>query len=231
MRKGLWIGAAATAFWCQPGSAAELVTTGSSQTCSSLCPGAGAVQPFDSSLGTLTGITLQIDASYSWFAFLLSGAPIGEIVTYNWSVSGIFTAVVNSLQYSVNLSGSGSASTGGFAHATITGSGAATFIVDPSVFDSFIDKADVCGISREVGVCVSGGGRFTGGTSTSTNENVYLDVTDDESSANYTVTYTYDPGGVPEPSTWAMMLLGFGAIGASIRRRRVVVAKSNAHAS
>ncbi len=27
-------------------------------------------------------------------------------------------------------------------------------------------------------------------------------------------------GAVPEPSTWAMMLVGFGAIGASIRRRR-----------
>ena len=28
------------------------------------------------------------------------------------------------------------------------------------------------------------------------------------------------PGVVPEPSTWAMMLLGFGAVGYSIRRRR-----------
>lgn len=27
-------------------------------------------------------------------------------------------------------------------------------------------------------------------------------------------------GGVPEPSSWAMMLLGFGAIGVSLRRRR-----------
>jgi len=27
-------------------------------------------------------------------------------------------------------------------------------------------------------------------------------------------------GGVPEPSTWAMMLLGFGAVGAGMRRRR-----------
>jgi hypothetical protein len=29
-----------------------------------------------------------------------------------------------------------------------------------------------------------------------------------------------DPGGVPEPSTWAMMLLGFGAAGFALRRRR-----------
>ena len=31
-------------------------------------------------------------------------------------------------------------------------------------------------------------------------------------------------GSVPEPSTWTMMILGFGAIGVNLRRRRVVVA-------
>jgi PEP-CTERM motif len=31
-------------------------------------------------------------------------------------------------------------------------------------------------------------------------------------------------GGVPEPATWAMMILGFGAAGAAIRRRRPAVA-------
>jgi PEP-CTERM motif len=30
-------------------------------------------------------------------------------------------------------------------------------------------------------------------------------------------------GGVPEPGTWAMMLLGFGAIGVAMRRRRAMV--------
>ena len=28
------------------------------------------------------------------------------------------------------------------------------------------------------------------------------------------------PGGVPEPATWAMMLMGFGAVGYAMRRRR-----------
>ena len=31
---------------------------------------------------------------------------------------------------------------------------------------------------------------------------------------------TSDVGGVPEPATWAMMLMGFGGLGAVIRRRR-----------
>lgn len=32
------------------------------------------------------------------------------------------------------------------------------------------------------------------------------------------------PGGVPEPATWSMMILGFGAAGSLLRRRRSVVA-------
>jgi len=31
------------------------------------------------------------------------------------------------------------------------------------------------------------------------------------------------PGGVPEPASWAMMLLGFGAIGGALRSRKVTV--------
>ena len=32
------------------------------------------------------------------------------------------------------------------------------------------------------------------------------------------------PAGVPEPATWALMIGGFGAAGAALRRRRVGVA-------
>ena len=42
----------------------------------------------------------------------------------------------------------------------------------------------------------------------------------------YVVEYNAAPpvGGIPEPSTWAMMILGFGAAGAAMRRRRVAPA-------
>lgn len=32
------------------------------------------------------------------------------------------------------------------------------------------------------------------------------------------------PGAIPEPGTWAMLIAGFGVVGASLRRRRVVAA-------
>jgi opacity protein-like surface antigen len=43
------------------------------------------------------------------------------------------------------------------------------------------------------------------------------------------ISYDYTPaaaGAVPEPASWAMMMLGFGAIGGAMRRRRSVVSTS-----
>jgi hypothetical protein len=36
-------------------------------------------------------------------------------------------------------------------------------------------------------------------------------------------TANFAVGAVPEPATWAMMLLGFGAVGYSMRRRKATV--------
>jgi hypothetical protein len=42
-------------------------------------------------------------------------------------------------------------------------------------------------------------------------------------SDNHTVGYFTTRGGVPEPATWAMMILGFGLVGFAARRRTTVV--------
>ncbi len=48
-------------------------------------------------------------------------------------------------------------------------------------------------------------------------------------SGNSTLTISRAVGAVPEPATWAMMLIGFGAIGMATRRRRsATLAVSNA---
>jgi hypothetical protein len=40
----------------------------------------------------------------------------------------------------------------------------------------------------------------------------------------YSETFDITSGGVPEPTTWALMLIGFGGMGAALRSRRRVVA-------
>lgn len=42
---------------------------------------------------------------------------------------------------------------------------------------------------------------------------------------NYTITIAAAVGAVPEPATWAMMLVGFGAIGVTMRRKSKVSTK------
>jgi hypothetical protein len=37
---------------------------------------------------------------------------------------------------------------------------------------------------------------------------------------------TYNFEAVPEPATWAMMIMGFGAAGSVVRRRRQALAKA-----
>jgi len=39
-------------------------------------------------------------------------------------------------------------------------------------------------------------------------------------SASYGGTLSFSPGPIPEPASWAMMLIGFGAVGSIVRRRR-----------
>jgi hypothetical protein len=42
-------------------------------------------------------------------------------------------------------------------------------------------------------------------------------------SAEAQISYDYTPGPVPEPASWAMMVIGFGVLGGAMRRRRSTV--------
>lgn len=50
--------------------------------------------------------------------------------------------------------------------------------------------------------------------------NNWNDIYNDYPSGGYVVEYSLNA--VPEPATWAMMIVGFGAVGASMRRRKNV---------
>ena len=66
--------------------------------------------------------------------------------------------------------------------------------------------------------------KFTGSfvaNSTSTNLSIFTDV-NAASGNDFGLDNISVVAAIPEPSTWALMLLGFGAIGASMRRRKTV---------
>lgn len=46
--------------------------------------------------------------------------------------------------------------------------------------------------------------------------------------ADFGVDRVYATAAVPEPATWAMMIFGFGAVGSTVRRRRVTLARATA---
>ena len=68
------------------------------------------------------------------------------------------------------------------------------------------------------------GGAFRGIQSTSTNIR-YLTLSGSYILAHSLTVAGAATGAVPEPATWAMMMLGFGAMGASLRRRAKVTAR------
>lgn len=92
----------------------------------------------------------------------------------------------------------------------VTKAGAIVSSYDLSGFRSLVDPEDE-------------GGKFEGLTLDELG-NIYL-VSDDGDGPNqsYLVKLGYN-GAVPEPATWAMMIVGFGLVGAAVRRRKTAVA-------
>ena len=75
--------------------------------------------------------------------------------------------------------------------------------------------------------CDANGTTLWGGirSATDANGNVLTDWTVRSASrTDYTKSLIPDAAGVPEPATWAMLILGFGAAGSLIRRRRALAA-------
>jgi len=93
----------------------------------------------------------------------------------------------------------------------------AGFSNDPIVFFDIPNASDPANASLVV--CSQPGfscGNFSG------NETVFASgyALADSSSVFFATVETVAPAGVPEPATWAMMLVGFGGLGAAMRARR-----------
>jgi hypothetical protein len=95
----------------------------------------------------------------------------------------------------------------------------------------FADGATLTGTYTPVGnIFVAGSSAIVGGTAYTLNQFSFRRTLGDSVSAfaptpggdtnDYAGSISFSAAAVPEPGTWAMMLLGFGAVGYSMRRRR-----------
>jgi hypothetical protein len=233
MRVGVMAaGAAALNLFVSAASADTITTTAS--TCAGDCFNwTSSLEPFDAGLGTLTGITLDVHGSKEvGYTALDDYDPVTNPThgTGQLAYNGTMSVKVNGVTYSVNVSGADNVTINGPLFSAFVASGSASFIIDPAVFASFIDTADNCDGFIDYpppGVCVDGlpggindllgavpAGNITGGAR--------FEPIDAENRATYALTYTYIPA-LPEPASWAMMLLGFAVIGVWSRRSPVRV--------
>ena len=105
--------------------------------------------------------------------------------------------------------------------------GQALYLTEPDGTKSDIFGICTCGVNNVLALGFASDTETTGvnfGEFSSTPEgNGIFDATRFLSASlrdqGYTATFTSD-GAVPEPATWAMMLVGFGGIGVAMRRKR-----------
>ena len=191
---------------------------------------------FDASKGTLDRVTLRVDLAKTraWGVSAPGGTTVpnlGWMIDGNWMLRSDNAALGTAL---VALTGSGTSVVAldrgadpVFGFFEVTARGSATYIFDPAqfigrrtTFDGF-DLGYLPGSDDTTftGVPVGGNVYQLNGACAVVNGNPLQLPESFCGSANYTLTYDYTPS-VPEPATWAMMLAGFAATGAALRRRR-----------
>ena len=185
---------------------------------------------FDPSLGTLNSVaaTVNLTTYRQWFVSTPAGSPVNTIT---WSINSFFNLVGyglpsnSGLPLTIATAGSGTLvqNDGVF---TVGAAGGGTFYLNPTAF-SGVGKFTIAEFDPGLSNIALNGTTATSsvpatlfqtpGTCFGT-----LSGSDACGFGGIRLTYDYTPvaAAVPEPATWAMMLLGFAAVGYSIRRRR-----------
>jgi hypothetical protein len=208
---------------------------------------------FNSNLGTLNSVTLKVDVLEKYRDWVIS-VPSDSSTTreVSWSIDGQYLLMGYSFPDGLSfpatyfpITGSGTttvtldpAANGmAYGYFTTMASGSASYSLDPAdfVFNILEGEPRFIFTGDDTGLYDAGGDtQFTvAGQSNLVQVSGFCNGSQGDDSCgwvNYTLTYDYTPSedtaAVPEPSTWTMMLVGFGAIGWSMRgrRRRVLVA-------
>ncbi len=221
------MGALCAVMACAPVGAATITQTTSDYAQNSIAK-------FDTTLGTLTAVT--VTANVAKFGSFFFDNPSSQIDTVtwnaNWSYSFGFTGEGDAKgqygggdervgQLSLSGGGSFSVSPGAALIEGLGGFGQQTFNLNTAWFTDDIGGATFFGHGTWLQFAnpllgfslVSGEG--------STARPFVMGGEDFNGRSDFTVTYTYTPtvSSVPEPATWAMLIVGFGAVGAVARRR------------
>ncbi len=186
-----------------------------------------SIQPFDTGLGELTGVRIT-STGLAHVSLSLGPSPdfCLQGLCFSFDAEGNST---NALQSAFMIGGSTlwSAGDGANLHVSKPGQLDADAALEYSFDQNFTDPAVLGWFGGGSGILgmqykVSMIGLFDD----------YFDRFEHiaTSSAWFATTVTYEytkpggttPGAVPEPSTWAMMVLGFGLVGGGLRRRRGV---------
>lgn len=202
----------------------------------------GGFDPFDGSLGTLNSVTLEIELirPRAWVMVVPSEEPTSAQVGWNidgtWVLPG--SEATGGSDVFVPLTGSGVLTVildqvedgVAYGYFGVHGTGSASLLLDPAAF--LTDRVSFNGF--DLGF-LDGGGVDTSFTVDGSPVLIHLpnscygpwgpyeESEDYCGSVNYKLTYDYTPGAtsaVPEPGTWAMLLLGFLGTGLALRRSR-----------
>ena len=229
--------AAGAALWVQPASAGTII-----QTASNHAPFRNpySFQGFETDLGRLDKVTMEISGTEA--RIFGASYPDGATnpITIDWSIDGyanFYLVAVGTSDYKqlvVPISGTGQVVvTKGWSW-DMTTNGSGVFDIDPAFIpDDDVNPGDYP-FGNELRLIFGGPGFYNfSDTTFSSSEPIQINIhggsciwgSGDEACNNYQyrLTYDYTPAhlvGVPEPSTWAMMLLGFGAVGGAMRSRK-----------